>query len=337
MGCDVQRVVVTGLGAISPLGCGVDANWRALLGGQSGIGPIASFDARDFPVRIAGEVRDFDPAAYLEKKDVKKTDRFTQFAIAAAQSAVDDAGLTINADNAARIGVVVGVGMGGIATIEEAHAAFIEGGLRRVSPFFIPRLIANMAPGQIAIRFGCTGVNYTPTSACASGGQAVGEAFRLVRYGEQDAVITGGTEAAVTPMGVGGFAVMRAMSTRNDEPTRASRPFERNRDGFVIGEGAGILVLESLARASAQRRSTGSCRLRRQRRRLSHHLTGATAAAAADACAWRWPAAGSTRWRSTTSTPTAPRPPTTTPTRHRRSSACSASRPPVWRSARPSR
>src|SRR5262249_55240946 len=200
----------------------------------------------------AGQVPGFDPAAYLEKKDIKKVDRFAQFAIAAAQMAVDDARLTVSPEEAPRVGVVVGVGMGGIATIEEAGRAFQEGGLKRLSPFFIPRLIANMAPGHIAIRFGCTGVNYTPTSACASGGQAVGEAFRLVRYGEQDAVITGGTEAAVTPMGVGGFAAMRAMSTRNDEPGRASRPFDNQRDGFVIGEGAGILVVESLAHAQAR-------------------------------------------------------------------------------------
>ena len=252
MGRDVQRVVVTGLGIVSPLGCGVDANWQALLAGKSGIAPITSFDASDFPVRIAGEARDFDPSAFLEKKQLRKIDRFAQFAIAAAQMAVDDARLSITPENATRIGVVVGVGMGGIATIEESHRAFLEGGLKRISPFFIPRLIANMAPGHIAIRFGCTGVNYTPTSACASGGQAVGEAFRLVRYGEQDAVITGGSEAAVTPIGVGGFAVMRAMSTRNDEPERASRPFDKNRDGFVIGEGAGILVVESLARAQAR-------------------------------------------------------------------------------------
>jgi 3-oxoacyl-[acyl-carrier-protein] synthase II len=249
---DVQRVVVTGLGVVSPLGCGVEANWQALLAGRSGIGPLTAFDAREFPVRIAGEVHDFDPAEYLEKKEIKKVDRFAQFAIGAAQMAVDDARLAVTPENAGRIGVVVGVGMGGIATIEEVQRVYLEHGLKRVSPFFIPRLIANMAPGLIAIRFGCTGVNYTPTSACASGGQAVGEAFRLVRYGEQDAVITGGTEAAVTPLGVGGFAVMRAMSTRNEAPERASRPFDRHRDGFVIGEGAGILVVESLARARAR-------------------------------------------------------------------------------------
>ena len=252
MAGELQRVVVTGIGAVSPLGCETDVNWQALLAGRSGIGPITAFDASDFPVRIAGQVPGFDPAAYLEKKDIKKVDRFAQFAIAAAQMAMDDAHLTVTPEEAPRVGVVVGVGMGGIATIEEAVRSFYDDGLKRLSPFFIPRLIANMAPGHIAIRFGCTGVNYTPTSACASGGQAVGEAFRLVRYGDQDVVISGGAEAAITPMGVGGFAVMRAMSTRNNEPERASRPFERHRDGFVVGEGAGVLVVESLAHARAR-------------------------------------------------------------------------------------
>jgi len=252
MARELQRVVVTGLGAVSPLGCGTEANWTALLAGRSGIGPITAFDSTSFPVRIAGEVRDFDPSAYIEKKELKRVDRFAQLAIAAAQMAVDDAGLQVAPDEAPRVGVVVGVGMGGIATIEETVQTYLKEGLRRVSPFFIPRLIANMAPGHIAIRFGCLGVNYTPTSACASGGQAVGEAFRLIRYGEQDAVITGGAEAAVTPLGIGGFAVMRAMSTQNDTPERASRPFDRDRDGFVLSEGAGILIVESLSRAQAR-------------------------------------------------------------------------------------
>jgi len=252
MARELQRVVVTGLGAVSPLGCGTEANWNALLAGRSGIGPITAFDASAFPVRIAGEVRDFDPSVYMEKKEIKRVDRFVQLAVAAAQLAVDDARLEIAPADAARVGVVVGVGMGGIATIEETVQTFLESGLKRVSPFFIPRLISNMAPGHIAIRFGCQGVNYTPTSACASGGQAVGEAFRLIRYGEQDVVITGGAEAAVTPLGIGGFAVMRAMSTQNEMPERASRPFDRNRDGFVLSEGAGILIVESLARAQAR-------------------------------------------------------------------------------------
>ncbi|MFN8644135.1 MAG: beta-ketoacyl-ACP synthase II [Candidatus Binatia bacterium] len=252
MSAERARVVVTGLGAVSPLGVGTAANWAALTAGRSGIGPITAFDASGLPVQIAGEVRDFDPGAWLEKRDVKKVDRFAQFAIAAAQMAMDDAGLRVETDRAGRVGVVVGVGIGGLATLEEFHKGYLEGGFKRLSPFVIPRVIANMAPGLIAIRFGCTGVNYTPTSACASGGQAVGEAFRLVRDGDQDVVICGGAEATITPLCVGGFAVMRAMSTRNAEPTRASRPFDRERDGFVIGEGAGILVLESLAHAQAR-------------------------------------------------------------------------------------
>ena len=252
MSAERTRVVVTGLGAVTPLGVGVAPTWEALLAGRSGIAGIEAFDSSALPVRIAGEVKGFDPAAFLEKKDIKKVDRFAQFAIGAAQMAMDDAGLHVEPDFAARVGVVLGVGMGGLSTLEEGHKAFLEGGLKRLSPFVIPRVIANMAPGLIAIRFGCTGVNYTPTSACASGGQAVGEAFRLIRDGEQDVVISGGAEAAITPLGVSGFAAMRAMSTRNDEPTRASRPFDRERDGFVIGEGAGVLVLESLE--FAQRR-----------------------------------------------------------------------------------
>jgi 3-oxoacyl-[acyl-carrier-protein] synthase II len=252
MSAERVRVVVTGLGAVSPLGIGVQANWDAALAGRSGIDRITAFDPTDFPVRIAGEVRDFDPAVWIEKKEIKKVDRFAQFALAAAQMAVDDAGLRVDEQMAPRVGVVVGVGMGGLATLEDAHRNFFDSGLKRLSPFTIPRIIANMAPGLIAIRFGCTGVNYTPTSACASGGQAVGEAFRLVRDGEQEVVITGGAEAAVTPLGVAGFTVMRAMSTRNDEPARASRPFDRGRDGFVVGEGAGLLVVESLDHARAR-------------------------------------------------------------------------------------
>jgi len=213
-----RRVVITGIGVVSPLGCGTEKNWQALIAGRSGIGPITHFDASDFPVRFAGEVRDFDPTDYIDKREIKKIDRFAQFAVAAAQMAVDYAALRVTPDSAERVGVVVGVGMGGITTIEECLRTFIEAGLKRLTPFFIPRLIANIAPGHIAIRFGCTGVNYTPTSACASGGHAVGEAYRLVRFGYQDAVIAGGAEAPITPMGVGGFAAMRALSTRNEAP-----------------------------------------------------------------------------------------------------------------------
>ncbi|MGD9762921.1 MAG: beta-ketoacyl-ACP synthase II [Candidatus Binatia bacterium] len=251
MSAGCERVVITGLGVVSPLGVGVEANWDALLAGRSGIGPITVFELGDLPVRIAGEARDFDPAAFLEKKEIRKVDRFAQFAIAAAQMAVDDAGLA-GQMSGPRAGVVIGVGMGGLATLEDAVRSYLETGIKRISPFTIPRVIANMASGLIAMRFGSTGVNYVATSACASGGHAVGEAYTLVRNGVQDVVITGGAEAAITPLGVSGFAVMRAMSTRNEEPARASRPFDRGRDGFVIGEGAGILVLESLSRARAR-------------------------------------------------------------------------------------
>jgi 3-oxoacyl-[acyl-carrier-protein] synthase II len=240
-----RRVVVTGLGLVTPLGNDVATNWENLQAGRSGIDCISRFDASGLPVRIAGEVRHFEPAAYIEKRDIKKMDPFVHYAIAAAQMAIDDAHFSVAATDPERVGVLVGVGMGGIATIEEYHREFLQSGLRRVTPFFIPRLIANMAPGQIAIRFGAQGVNYAVTSACASGGHAIGEAYRLIRFGLQDAMLAGGTEAPVTPMGVGGFAVMRALSERNDEPQRASRPFDRERDGFVIAEGAGILMLES--------------------------------------------------------------------------------------------
>ncbi len=244
-----RRVVVTGLGLITPLGNDVTGNWQGLLAGRSGIAPISRFGAANLPTRIAGEVRDFDPAAYIEKKDIKRMDRFIQYAVVAAQGAVDDARLTVGTEAAERIGVLVGVGMGGIATIEEYHTHFLRSGIKKMTPFFIPRLIANMAPGQIAMRFGAKGVNYSTASACASGGHAVGEAYRLIRFGYQDVMFAGGAEAAVTPMSVGGFAVMRVLSTRNDEPERASRPFDRERDGFVIAEGAGILILESLDHA----------------------------------------------------------------------------------------
>lgn len=247
-----RRVVVTGLGIVSPLGVGVAANWDAVVNGRSGIGPVRAFDASGDSVRIAGEALDFDPTEYFEKKELKKVDRFAQFAVAAAQMAVEDGGVEVTDANADRFGVVIGVGMGGIATIEDTTAAYHQTGVKRISPFFIPRLIGNMAPGQIAIRFGCRGVNYTPTSACASGGHGVGEGFRLVASGRQDFVLAGGAEAAITPLGVAGFAAMRALSTRNDDPSAASRPFDRDRDGFVMAEGAGILLLESLDHATAR-------------------------------------------------------------------------------------
>ncbi len=247
------RVVVSGLGIVSPVGVGTAANWDALTAGRSGIGPITCFDTSEHPVQIAGEVGDFDPADFFEKKEIKKVDRFAQMTVAAAQMAMDDSGFEVSDENADRVGVVIGVGLGGINTLEEVTATYHRtNSLKRVSPFFIPRLIGNMAPGLVAIRFGCRGPNYAPASACASGGHGIGEAYRLIAAGRQDMVIAGGAEAAVTPLGIGGFAVMRALSTRNDEPERASRPFEKHRDGFVMGEGAGVVILESLDSARAR-------------------------------------------------------------------------------------
>ena len=249
---DARRVVVTGTGLVTPLGTGVEKNWTALMAGRSGIGPISRFECADFPTRIAGEVRDFVPEDWIERREIKKMDPFIQFAVAAAQMAMDQSGLKMPPADPDRVGVIVGVGMGGIASIEQFHTMYLDSRLRRVSPFFIAKVIANLAPGQISIRFGARGVNYTPTSACASGANAIGEAFRNIRDGYQDAVIAGGTEAALCGLGIGGFIAMRALSTHNDEPERASRPFDRQRDGFVIAEGAGIVVLESLAHARSR-------------------------------------------------------------------------------------
>jgi 3-oxoacyl-[acyl-carrier-protein] synthase II len=247
-----RRVVVTGIGVVSPLGCGTAKNWEALLAGRSGIGRIESFDPSGHPVQIAGEVRDFDPMSYFERKELRKVDRFIQLSVAAAQMALDDGGLRLGEESVDRAGVAIGVGMGGIATLEEGFLSYSRTGLRRLSPFFIPRLIANMAAGHVAMRFGWRGANLTPTSACASGGHGIGEAYRLIRFGDQDFMLAGGAEAPITPLGVGGFAVMRALSTRNDEPERASRPFDAGRDGFVIAEGAGVLLLETLEGARAR-------------------------------------------------------------------------------------
>jgi 3-oxoacyl-[acyl-carrier-protein] synthase II len=247
-----RRVVVTGLGLVTPLGTGVEKNWQALMAGRSGIGPIDRFDVSDFPVRIAGEVHDFDPLDWIEKRDVKKMDMFIQYVMAASEQAMRQASLKIGDDNADRVGVLVGVGIGGLLTIEENHLLFLESGLKRITPFFIPKLIGNLAPGQIAIRYGARGVSFTTTSACASGSHAIGEAFRMIRSGYLDAAITGGSEAALTPLGLGGFVAMRALSTRNDDPTAASRPFDRDRDGFVMSEGAAAMILEERESALAR-------------------------------------------------------------------------------------
>jgi 3-oxoacyl-[acyl-carrier-protein] synthase II len=241
-----RRVVVTGVGLISPVGIGTQANWEALCAGQSGIGPITHFPAADFSSRIAGEVKGFDPLRFLEKKDVKKVDVFIQFALAASQFAVDDARLDVTRANADHVGVFIGSGIGGFSTIEREHSELLRGGPRRISPFFIPASIINLAAGQVSIRFGAKGPNLATCTACTASAHAVGESFEIIRRGDADVMIAGGAEAAITPLSVGGFAAMRALSTRNDDPARASRPFDVDRDGFVIGEGAGILILEEL-------------------------------------------------------------------------------------------
>jgi 3-oxoacyl-[acyl-carrier-protein] synthase II len=248
-----RRVVVTGVGLVTPLGTGIEKNWSALVAGHSGIGPITRFPGLEFfASRIAGEVSDFSAEEYIEPRELKKMDRFIQYSIGAAELAARDSDFKIAPENSERVGVIIGVGLLGLESLETYHKAYLEGGPRKISPFFIPKVISNLAPGHVAIRYGAKGVNWTPTSACASGNHAIGEAFHLIRRGLQDAMITGGAEAAITPLGVGGFSAMKALSTRNDDPERASRPFERDRDGFVIAEGSGILILEE--RESALKR-----------------------------------------------------------------------------------
>ncbi len=237
---------MTGVGLVSPLGIGTKANWEALSAGRSGIGPITRFDASQFSARIAGEVKQFDPLQFIEKKDVKKMDVFIQLAIAAAQFAVDDAGLQITPDIATRVGVFIASGIGGFSTIEREHKALLEGGPRRISPFFIPAAIINLAAGQVSIRFGAKGPNSATCTACSASAHAIGDALEIIRRGRADVMIAGGSESAITPMGVGGFAAMRALSTRNDEPETASRPFDLDRDGFIMGEGSGVIILEEL-------------------------------------------------------------------------------------------
>jgi len=244
-----RRVVVTGLGLVSPLGTGVEKNWHAILEGRSGIRKITRFPTDGFASRIAGEVPDFKAEDFIESKEIKKMDLFIQYALGAAAMAVEDSGLKIEGEFAEEVGVIIGVGLCGLDTIEATHKALLDGGPRKISPFFIPKVISNLAAGHIAIRYGAKGVNWTPTSACASGTHAIGEAYQLIRRGMQDAVIAGGAEAVITPLGVGGFAAMKALSTRNDEPERASRPFDKERDGFVVGEGSGVLILEEREQA----------------------------------------------------------------------------------------
>jgi 3-oxoacyl-[acyl-carrier-protein] synthase II len=237
-------VAVTGVGLVSPLGIGTRENWEALKAGKSGVGPITRFDASQYPVRIAGEVKGFDPSLYVSKKDIKKMDTFIHYGMGATHYAMEDAGLAVTPENAERVAVVIGSGIGGLPLIESQHRRVWEGGPDRFSPFFIPGLIANMTAGQVSIKYGAKGPNLATVTACTTGAHAIGEAYRMIQYGDADAAITGGTEAVITPLAVGGFAAMRALSTRNDDPQRASRPWDRGRDGFVIGEGAGIIILE---------------------------------------------------------------------------------------------
>ncbi len=244
-----RRVVVTGIGLVSSLGVGTDANWQALSAGRSGVGTITKFDASAFSSRIAGEVKAFDPLQFIEKKEVKKMDVFIQYAIAASQFAMDDARLVITPGLAPRVGVFIASGIGGFTTIEREHKALLEGGPRKISPFFIPSAIINLAAGQVSIRFGAKGPNSATCTACSASAHAIGDAYEIILRDAADVMIAGGSEAAITPMGIGGFAAMRALSTRNDEPARASRPFDRDRDGFIVGEGSGVLILEEYERA----------------------------------------------------------------------------------------
>jgi 3-oxoacyl-[acyl-carrier-protein] synthase II len=241
-----RRVVITGVGLLSSVGIGTEASWEALCAGRSGIGPITRFDASRHAARIAGEVTGFDPLQFIDRKDVKKMDVFIQFAVAASHFAVQDARLEITDDIADNVGVFIASGIGGFQTIEDEHLALINGGPRRISPFFIPASIINLAAGQVSIRFGARGPNLATCTACTASAHAIGEAMEIIKRGDADVMIAGGSEASITPLGVGGFAALRALSTRNDEPERASRPFDKDRDGFVIGEGAGMVILEEL-------------------------------------------------------------------------------------------
>ncbi len=241
----MRRVVITGVGAVSPLGTGNAANWDALVKGQSGIGLITRFDASDMPVKVAGEVKGFNAEDFIDKKEIKKMDLFIQYAMGAAHFAMEDSGLVINEENAERVGVLVGAGLGGLPTIEKYHDVLKESGYRKITPFFIPMLIINLAPGHISIKYGAKGPNLSSVSACATGTHSIGDAYHMIVRGDADAMIAGGTESVVTPLGIGGFAVMKALTdSRNDDPARASRPFDKSRDGFVLAEGAGIVVME---------------------------------------------------------------------------------------------
>ncbi len=244
-----RRVVVTGLGLVSPVGIGVEESWSALVAGKSGVGPITLFDASTFPTRIAAEVKNFDPARFMDKKEVRRNDRFIHFALAAAEMAMKDSGLDMSKEDPERVGCIVGAGIGGLGTIEDEHSVLAEKGVKRIGPFFIPSLIINLAPGQISMRYGMKGPNFSPVSACATGNHALGDAMIYIERGMADVILAGGCEATLTPLGVGGFCAARALSERNDAPEKASRPFDKHRDGFVEGEGAGLVLLEEYEHA----------------------------------------------------------------------------------------
>ena len=247
-----RRVVVTGLGAVSPVGIGKEVFWESLMQGKSGIGPITRFDASEYATKIAGEVKDFDYALYVDKKEGKRMDRFAHFAIAASKLAIEDAKLDLETEDKNRIGTCIGSGIGGVETLHDQYKTLFDKGPNRVSPFFVPMMIANMAAGQVSITFGLKGPNTAIVTACASGTNCIGDAFKIIQRGDADVMVAGGTEAAVSPIACAGFCSMKAMSTRNDEPTKASTPFDKSRDGFVMGEGSGIVVLESLEHALAR-------------------------------------------------------------------------------------
>lgn len=249
---DNRRIVITGMGAITPIGTGVADFWDALKSGKSGVGPITHFDTTDYTTKFAAEIADFDPEQYAERKDAKRMDRFAQLAVGASRLAFEDSGLEVTPDNAGRVGVLIGSGIGGTGTWEEQHATFLERGPRRVSPFFVPMLISDMAAGMVSILFGLKGPNLGIVTACASATHAIGEAAHIIKRGDADVMLAGGSEAAITAMAVAGFCAARALSTRNDDPAHASRPFDLNRDGFVMGEGAGVMVVEALDHALAR-------------------------------------------------------------------------------------
>jgi 3-oxoacyl-[acyl-carrier-protein] synthase II len=244
-----RRVAVTGLGMVTPVGLDTEKTWNGLINGESGIGPITQFDDKTIPTQIAGEIHGFDPALYIDQKEIKKMDRFIHLAIAASQMAMDDSGLKITPENAERVGVIVSAGMGGLPAIEKYHKTYLERGIRKITPFFIPMLIVNEAAGNLSMRYGAKGPNICVSTACATGTHSIGDAFKWIQRGDADAMIAGGTESCICALGVGGFNAMKALSTRNDEPRRASRPFDAERDGFIMGEGSGIVILEEMESA----------------------------------------------------------------------------------------